>query len=117
MPTSQMNKVIEHLRRMVPDETAPSDRELLECFITRRDEASFAILVRRHGAMVWGVCQRILGNHHDAEDAFQATFLVLVRKAASLASRELVANWLYGVCHRTTLKAKAVAGKRPVRPR
>jgi RNA polymerase sigma factor (sigma-70 family) len=67
--------------------------------------------------MVWGVCRRVLRRHHDAEDAFQATFLVLVRKAASIASRELLANWLYGVAHRTALKAGAAIGKRHRRER
>src|SRR5436305_5459780 len=67
--------------------------------------------------MVWGVSRRVLRNHHDAEDAFQATFLVLVRRAASIASKELVANWLYGVAHQTALKARAMVAKRRGRER
>ena len=65
--------------------------------------------------MVWGVCRRILRNHHDAEDAFQATFLVLVRKAVSIRQREMMANWLYGVAHQTALKARAMIAKRRTR--
>src|SRR3979411_3315162 len=67
--------------------------------------------------MVWGVCHRVLGNYQDTEAAFQATFLVLVRKAASIASPELLANWLYGVAHQTALKARATAAKRKGRER
>jgi DNA-directed RNA polymerase specialized sigma24 family protein len=73
-----------------------TDGQLLGCFIDHRDEAAFASLVRRHGPIVWGVCRRILRHHHDAEDAFQAAFLVFVRKAASIRSRAQVGNWLYG---------------------
>jgi RNA polymerase sigma factor (sigma-70 family) len=92
-----------------------TDGELLECYIARRDEAAFGALVRRHGPMVLGVCRRVLGNVHDAEDAFQATFLVLVRKAASIVPRAMVGNWLYGVAHNTALKAKAMNSKRRAR--
>jgi RNA polymerase sigma factor (sigma-70 family) len=88
----------------------------LERFLERRDEAALEALVRRQGPMVWGVCRRLL-NHHDAEDAFQATFLVLVRKAVSIMPREMVANWLYGVAHQTALKARSNAGKRKRRER
>ena len=118
MATSQMSEVIQHLRRvLLRDGAGLTDGQLLEDYISRRDEAAFAALVRRHGPMVWGVCRRVLRNHHDAEDAFQATFLVLVRKAASIASRELLANWLYGVAHQTALKARATAAKRKGRER
>src|SRR5258706_4262371 len=98
-----MNKVIDYLRRAVlgGSEAELTDAQLLECFVSHREEAAVAALVRRHGPMVWGVCHRVLLNHHDAEDAFQATFLVLLRKAASIMPREMVANWLYGVAHQT----------------
>ena len=65
--------------------------------------------------MVWGVCRRILRDHHDAEDAFQATFLVLARKGHSIAHRELIANWLYGVAYQTAVKARSTRAKRRMR--
>jgi RNA polymerase sigma factor (sigma-70 family) len=89
-----------------------SDGELLDRFITQREEAAFEALVTRHGPAVLGVCRRVLGNCHDAEDAFQATFLVLVRKAASVWPRDLVGNWLYGVACRTALRARAQSARR-----
>ena len=114
MATGQMNSVIRHLRRatLLRDGGGMTDGQLLGCFIDRQDEAAFEALVRRHGPMVLGVCRRVLGNVHDAEDAFQATFLLLVRKAATLKSRELVGNWLYGVAYRTALEARAVSARR-----
>ena len=119
MTTTKMSEVIQHLRKAVllQDGAGLTDRQLLECFISSREEAAIAALVRRHGPMVWAVCHRVLHNHHDAEDAFQATFLVLVRKAASIVSREMFANWLYGVAHQTALNAKQVAAKRRGRER
>lgn len=111
--TGPMNKTIEQLRRAVLiDGTGLSDGQLLECFVKHQDEAAMEALVRRHGPMVFGVCRRILCHWHDAEDAFQATFLVLVRRAASVVPREMVANWLYGVAYRTAMKARATTGKR-----
>jgi len=117
MATGQLSGIIQHLRRamLLRDGAGLTDGQLLEDYLSRRDEAALAALVERHGPMVWGVCRRVLSNYHDAEDAFQATFLVLVRKAASIASRELLANWLYGVAHQTALKARATVAKRKVR--
>jgi RNA polymerase sigma factor (sigma-70 family) len=119
MTTGQTSEVIQHLRRTVllRDGAGLTDGQLLEDFLSRQEGAALAALVRRHGPMVWGVCRRVLRNPHDAEDAFQATFLVLVRKAASVMPREMVANWLYGVAHQTALKARATAAKRRTRER
>jgi RNA polymerase sigma factor (sigma-70 family) len=89
-----------------------TDKLLLERFTRQRDQSAFAALVRRHGPMVLGVCQRILHNPQDAEDAFQATFLVLARKTGSLARPELLGNWLYGVACRTALSARAEVARR-----
>src|SRR5215470_14281925 len=84
-----------------------TDGELLGRFVARRDEAAFEALVRRHGPMVLGLCRRILRDGHDAEDAFQATFFVLARKAAAITRRETVGGWLHGVACNTALKARA----------
>ncbi|HEY7156721.1 MAG TPA: sigma-70 family RNA polymerase sigma factor [Gemmataceae bacterium] len=89
-----------------------SDSELLERFVTHRDESAFADLVTRYGPMVFGVCRRLLRHTQDAEDAFQATFLVLVRKAASIGRRELLGNWLYGVAARVAARARLMAARR-----
>src|SRR5262249_43235583 len=94
-----------------------SDGELLARFVARRDEPAFEALVRRHSPMVLGVCRRILRDHHDAEDAFQATFLVLAGKARSVRPAEMLANWLYGVARQTAVKARAVNARRRSRER
>jgi RNA polymerase sigma factor (sigma-70 family) len=114
-----MAELIQQLRRTVllRDGAGSTDGQLLEEYISRRDEAALAALVQRHGPMVLGVCRRILGSYHDAEDAFQATFLVLVRKATSVRPREMVVNWLYGVAHQTALKARATVRIRKGRER
>src|SRR5262249_42258219 len=97
------------------------DAELLGRFVAgRRDEAAeaaFAALVDRHGPMVLGVCRRVLGDRHEGADAFQATFLVLARKAGAIARREQLANWLHGVASRTALDARARADRRRARER
>src|SRR5262245_60033514 len=119
MAATRLGIALDHLRRSLDrhDEAGATDGEMLECFITHRDEAAFKTLLRRHGPMVLGVCRRVLGNHADAEDAFQATFLVLVRKAASIRPRDMVGNWLYGVAHTTALKARAMNSRRLAKER
>jgi RNA polymerase sigma factor (sigma-70 family) len=95
-----------------------SDEQLLERFLARRDEAAeeaFTAIVQRHGPMVLGVCLRVLGDRDEAEDAFQATFLVLVRKGASVIRRDKVANWLYGVAFRTAKQARGRTARRRAR--
>lgn len=92
-----------------------SDAELLERFVASRDEAAFAALMARHGPMVFGVCRRLLRHAQDAEDAFQAVFLILIRKAASIGKRELLGNWLYGVAFRVAARARLLAAKRRTR--
>jgi len=89
-----------------------SEGELLERFTTRGDEAAFEAILARHGPMVLGICRQVLRDPNDVEDAFQATFLVLVRKAASLRHRDLLGNWLFGVASRVALRARSIAARR-----
>jgi RNA polymerase sigma factor (sigma-70 family) len=112
-----MNRLVRFLHRAVASRESDgvSDGQLLEQYLRREDEAAFALLVRRHGPMVLGVCRRILHNTHDAEDAFQATFLVLIRRAAVVWPRDRVGAWLYGVACRTALKARARSERRRTR--
>ncbi len=84
-----------------------TDGQLVDCFVGRQDEAAFAALVHRHGPMVFGVCRQVLGRQADAEDAFQATFLVLARKAGSIRRGQSVGSWLYQVAHRMALRVRA----------
>jgi RNA polymerase sigma factor (sigma-70 family) len=117
MPTARTSPVIHQLRRaaLLGDIMSMTDGELLDCFITRRDEAAFEALLRRHGPMVLNLCRRMIGNFQDAEDAFQAAFLVLARKAALVVPRESVGNWLYGVAYRTARRARAVSARHHAR--
>ncbi len=114
MATDKLAAVVQQTRRAVlrQDGAGLTDGQLVGYFLGRRDEAAFEALVRRHGPMVLGLCRRVLGNLHDAEDAFQATFLVLACKAGTIVPREAVGNWLYGVAHRTALKVRAATFRR-----
>ncbi len=119
MAASRLDSVFQQLRQIVlmQDGGGLSDGQLLDLFISQKDNAAFEALVRRHGSMVMKVCYRVIGNHHDAEDAYQVIFLLLARKAASVKSREMVANWLHGVAYRTSLKARSLRIKAQVRER
>jgi RNA polymerase sigma factor (sigma-70 family) len=110
--------VLQHIRQWVrgPHDDATTDGQLLERFATLRDEAAFAELVQRHGRLVHNVCLRILRDVHDAEDAFQAVFLVLARKANSIRNRDSVASWLYGVAHRIAVRAKVQSRRQSAVP-
>jgi RNA polymerase sigma factor (sigma-70 family) len=113
MATLRTDTVLRHVRRLAARPACGvDDRQLLERFTAGRDEPAFAELVRRHGPMVLGVCRRVLHNAHDADDAFQATFLVLVRKAGSISKGESVGGWLHQVAHNLALKAREQAAAR-----
>src|SRR5438105_4041064 len=85
----------------------PTDAQLLDRFLAHQDEAAFASIMNRHGPLVWTVCREILDDAQEAEDAFQATFLVLVRKARSIRKPAALRSWLYGVAYRIAVRAKA----------
>src|SRR5262245_17135883 len=117
MASTQLSAVLRLIRkaRAQDDPGEPSDQGLLERFVTQRDAAAFEALLARHGPMVWDVCRRLLPDPNAAEDAFQATFLVLVHKAGSIRKGELLGNWLYGVAYRTAARAKVEAARRRAR--
>src|SRR6516162_5443212 len=102
---TQLAGVLRHIHRLVPSSDGPewTDDRLLHRFLTDRDESAFRRLVERHGGMVLSVCRHVLRQQQDAEDAFQATFLVLAQSAASIRKGTALASWLYGVAYRTSL--------------
>jgi RNA polymerase sigma factor (sigma-70 family) len=114
MSARHLAPAFRHLRRLLarPDPGGTSDAQLLQRFVGQRDESAFELLVWRHGPMVHGVCRRVLRDGHDADDAFQATLLVLARKAGSISRRESLAGWLYKVAYRVALRARDGAARR-----
>jgi RNA polymerase sigma factor (sigma-70 family) len=111
MAEVRLAAVLQHLRQLGGG-SAPnslSDGQLLQRFAAGREESAFAALLERHGQLVWGVCRHVLRQEQDAEDAFQATFLVLAKRAGAIRKSESVASWLHGVAYRVALKARAAA--------
>jgi hypothetical protein len=108
MAKNSLSFLLRYLHRMADtaDGGEVSDPELLERFARTRDEAVFELLVWRHGPMVLGLCQRLLRQEQDAEDAFQATFLALARKAGTIGKRHALASWLYTVAYRVACRAR-----------
>jgi RNA polymerase sigma factor (sigma-70 family) len=113
MADAPLRLLLRQLRRGRAAPDAAGDAELLDRFVRGRDEAAFELLVWRHGSLVYNVCRRVLRDAHDAEDAFQATFLVLARKAESVGRGEALAGWLYRVAYRAALRARSRAGPAP----
>jgi len=112
------NPILQHIRSLAARHDSPSsDAELLRQFSSHNDEAAFESLVRRHGPMVLRVARRTVGNETDAEDVFQATFLLLARRAGAIRKREAVASWLHGVAHRLALSARSKYARRQARER
>src|SRR5262249_15064570 len=111
--------VLRHLRRLIGPRCADpqTDGQLLQRFVVERDDAAFTELVRRHGPMVLGVCRRVIGDQHDADDAFQATFLVLTRNARALNQLGWLGNWLYTVAYRLAWRTRATAARRRAQER
>jgi len=114
MAAGQLGHVLRHIRQLIgaTPADASSDAHLLERFVRDRDDSAFAAIVERYGPLVLGLCRRIVGDAHDADDAFQAAFLVLARKAGSIQKTASVGSWLYGVAYRTSLRARAVGARR-----
>src|SRR5262245_3951450 len=119
MANAQLGLVLRQVRRLAEgvEPAGATDGQLLEKFRARQEEAAFAALLYRHGPMVWGVARRVLRHEQDAEDVFQATFLLLAKKAGSIRRRESVGSWLYGVAYRLALEARGQGARRQAHQR
>src|SRR5437762_2013824 len=119
MIANGLNAVLEHVCHLVNADEARdlSDGQLLHLYLGQRSQEAFTVLLRRHERMVWNVCRCVLPCRQDAEDAFQATFVVLARKAASIRKQDSLASWLHGVAHRVALNARRDATRRQARDR
>src|SRR5437870_9204616 len=117
--TMRFRRVLKSLRQHLAaaDGTATADRDLLTRYVASREEAAFAVLVKRHGPMVLSICRRLLRHVHDAEDAFQATFLILARKAAAIRKRESVSSWLHSVAFRVAYRLRGKSARQSARQR
>ena len=113
MSASRVSVLMQQMHRLLSTRRAPeADAPLLERFVQQHDEHAFAALLSRYGPLVWSVTRRVTANEQDAEDAFQATFLVLARKAASIRKSASVGSWLFGVAHRLALRTRTAASRR-----
>lgn len=110
-----VNPILHHVRTVAGSAAAQPDAELLSRYLAQHDEAAFTALVARHGPMVLSVCQSVLRHRQDAEDVFQAVFVVLARRGAAIRRGDSVAGWLHGVARRLALKARATAARRRAR--
>src|SRR5438045_3004256 len=119
MASTQLAGVLRHILQIVGPSHAPelSDAQLLQCFLADRDETAFRLLMKRHGRMVLSVCQYVLRQRQDAEDAFQATFLILARNAASIRKGTALPSWLYGVAHRVASNLRRETNQRAAHER
>src|SRR6516165_12016025 len=105
MATPPSSTLLKQINQALAISQARPDQQLLQDFVAQKDESAFATLLKRHGPMVLGICRRVLHDRHEAEDAFQATFLVLARKAGSIRKRQAVGSWLHGTGYRLARKA------------
>jgi RNA polymerase sigma factor (sigma-70 family) len=113
MSASRVGVLLQHVHRLLGNRRdAGSDGQLLDRFVRQRDEQAFSVLMSRYGPLVWGACRRVVVHEQDAEDVFQATFLLLARQATTIRKRASVGSWLFGVAHRLALRARADAARR-----